>query len=143
MDVDLNNTSIYRMTHIDNLASVMRDGAIYCSNHYPPNGDFVTIHNTDVQSKRACVFIPFQLALQQINVDFKWTEKQDRFTATIELDDPKRITIGDVIAKGDDPTTIIETKIKKTVKKEVEQQIKARKAKRGKKADSTKPHGKK
>lgn len=84
-----------------------------------------------------------QLALQQINVDFKWTEKQDRFTATIELDDPKRITIGDVIAKGDDPTTIIETKIKKTVKKEVEQQIKARKAKRGKKADSTKPHGKK
>ena len=63
MDVDFNNTPIYRMTHIDNLASVMRDGAIYCSNHYPPNGDFVTIHNTDVQSKRACVFIPFQFGL--------------------------------------------------------------------------------
>ena len=63
LDVDFNNTPIYRMTHIGNLASAMQDGAIYCSSHYPPDAPFVSIHNTDVQAKRACVFIPFQFGL--------------------------------------------------------------------------------
>lgn len=64
-------------------------------------------------------------ALIESNITFTWAG--DRFKAVQELADPKRITIGDAIARGDDPTPIIETKIQKTVRKEVTRQLNSKK----------------
>mgnify|MGYP000335247101 CR=1 FL=1 len=46
------------MTHINNLASVMKYNILYSANQYPSNDPFTPIHNEDVQDKRKKTIVP-------------------------------------------------------------------------------------
>lgn len=54
-----NPTPIYRLVHIDNLATILRRGGLHASKYTPEDGlPYRTIHNVDIQNERHVRRIP-------------------------------------------------------------------------------------
>jgi hypothetical protein len=52
-------TPIFRFFHVDNLATILKRGALHAPNYAPQDGHpHKTIHNPDIQKKRARRSIP-------------------------------------------------------------------------------------
>ncbi len=52
-------TPIFRFFHVDNLATILKRGALHAPNYAPQDGHpYKTIHNPDIQKKRARRSIP-------------------------------------------------------------------------------------